>query len=325
MPLDFWWSIRRVVQWIRPSVFLLVETDLWPGILGCLQGQGTPSILVNGRISPRTLRAYRRFPVFVREVFRFLEECLMQSDLDVQRLVEVGVDPSKVKAVGNIKFDRWWEPMGTEERAHWMESLCLNPQNVVWVAGSTHRGEEEIILRTFGRLRPAFPNLRLIIAPRQVEQADEILRKASEMGLQAVLRTRLAQEASLYDVLVLNTLGELGRVYGLGKIAFVGGSLMPFGGHNLLEPASFGCPVLFGPHMHNFVTMSEALVEAGAGWRVPDEKALGEKVTILLEEQHLRDRMGKRARRFVQDNQGALEGVMQRVALYVEMPEGDLR
>jgi 3-deoxy-D-manno-octulosonic-acid transferase len=174
MPLDFWWSIRRVVQWIRPSVFLLVETDLWPGILGCLQGQGTPSILVNGRISPRTLRAYRRFPVFVREVFRFLEECLMQSDLDVQRLVEVGVDPSKVKAVGNIKFDRWWEPMGTEERAHWMESLCLNPQNVVWVAGSTHRGEEEIILRTFGRLRPAFPNLRLIIAPRQVEQADEI-------------------------------------------------------------------------------------------------------------------------------------------------------
>ena len=319
-PMDVWWSFRRVAQWICPGVFLLIETDLWPGLLGYLQRNGVKSILINGRISPRTFRAYRRFPVFVRTVFGLLERCLMQSELDARRLVAVGVDPRTVRAVGNIKFDRHWEPMGEEERNNWLQTLGLRPQDIIWVAGSTHLGEEEIILGTFSRLRSRFPDLRLIIAPRRIEESVAISGAAVKLGLKAVLRTERGG-VSPYDVLILNTLGELGRIYGLGRIAFVGGSLVPFGGHNLLEPAGFGCPVLFGPYTHNFVAMSEALEERGAAWRVADGKALIERMTTLLEHRQERERMGALAKRFVQENRGAVGRVLEVVESLLDKQE----
>lgn len=244
----------------------------------------------------------------------------MQSELDRQRLMKVGVDPNKIEAVGNIKFDRRWEPMEEQERKNWMSTLQLRPQDTVWVAGSTHHGEEEIILKTLSRLRPSFPGLVLIIAPRRIEEANEIVRKASEMGFHAVLRSQMAA-AGRSDVIVLDTLGELDRVYGLGKVAFVGGSLVPFGGHNVLEPANFGCAVLFGPHTHNFVTMCDALEEAGAAWRVSDGDDLTEKLRALLEDGQLLNGMGARAKQFVQENRGAVQRVLQDVEPLLGKPE----
>ncbi|MBK5101408.1 MAG: 3-deoxy-D-manno-octulosonic acid transferase, partial [Desulfobacteraceae bacterium] len=316
MPVDFWWCVRQIVNCVRPSVFILVETDIWPGLITHLRRRGIKTILVNGRISPRTFRSYLRFPPFTRMMFERLELCLMQSDLDSERLLQAGIDPHKVRTVGNIKFDHEWVPFGEEERQKWLSLLGLGSEDIVWVAGSTHQGEEETLLTVHKKLKLSFPLLRLILAPRRIEQSGEIHGLAQGMGLKAVLKTELPYKRNRpYDVLILNTLGELGRIYGLGKVSFVGGSLVRIGGHNLLEPASFGCPVLFGPHTHNFVLMSESLVEAGGGWRVKDGNELYEAMETLLGDAAMRTRLGRDAKKFVEKNRGALESVVAYIAL----------
>ncbi|HIJ19821.1 MAG TPA: 3-deoxy-D-manno-octulosonic acid transferase, partial [Deltaproteobacteria bacterium] len=254
MPLDAWWILRKFVRHIRPSVFVLVETDIWPGLLDWLQRKGVRSILVNGRISPRTFRAYNKARFFVRKVFDPLELCLMQSDLDRNRLLRIGIPERKVMTTGNIKFDRKWVAMSRKEREEWSYRLKIKPGTFLWVAGSTHPGEEEIVLDVFMRIRASFPDFRLILAPRDIGRSREIMEMVSKRDLKWVLRSRLsAGEGAEWDVLVLDTMGELGRIYGLAGVSFVGGSLVRVGGHNLLEPASFGCPILFGPYTHNFV------------------------------------------------------------------------
>lgn len=310
MPVDAWWSVQRIVNFVKPSVFILIETDIWPALLCSLKRKGIRSILVNGRISPRTFRSYARVPFFTRKMFDPLELCLMQSDLDRERLLQVGLNKEKVITVGNIKFDRDIAIMSSEERQDWFDILALEPSAPLWVAGSTHPGEEEILLNVFERLRGLFPRLRLILAPRDTGRSDEIVTMTRGMGLKAVLRAGVSENSDVYDVLVLNTIGELGSVYGLGSVSFVGGSLVPVGGHNLLEPASCGNVVLFGPHTRNFVSMSEALIEAGGGWRVRDGNELHEAMKALLEDAEMRARMGGLAKAFVENNRGALKRVV---------------
>lgn len=315
MPVDSWWCIRRIVHLVRPSIFILVETDIWPALIDYLKRRGIESILVNGRISPRTLRSYRMFPFLTRKMFKPLKLCLMQSDLDRDRLLQAGIDPTeKVRAVGNIKFDRDWVPMSQEERYKWLDLLRLEPENIIWVAGSTHRGEEGVVLEVFKLLRSSFPLLRLVLALRKIEQSDDVLTQARDMGLKAVLRTGLSKNSHPYEVLILDSLGELDRIYGVSKVSFVGGSLVPIGGHNLLEPASFGCPVLFGPHTHNFVLMSELLVEAGGGRRVQDGRDLYEAVKMLVGDAEMCRRMGMSAKEFVEKNRGALDRVVSHIS-----------
>ncbi len=314
MPIDFWWCIQRMVNHIRPSVFILVETDIWPGLIDYLRKREIKSVLVNGRVSPRTFKSYRRFPLFTRMMFRPLQTCLMQSDLDSRRLLGTGIEPAKVRTVGNIKYDRDWVPMDGEEHQKLLRALNLGFEDMIWVVGSTHPGEEETLLKTFKKLRSSFTHLRLILAPRKIERSEDILVQARDMGLEAVLKTGIPKNGDPYDVVILDTLGELGRIYGISKVSFVGGSLVPFGGHNLLEPAGFGCPVLFGPHTHNFVLMSELLVEAGGGWRVKDSEALYGAMKTLLADTETCNVMGRLAKEFVEKNRGALESVMSCVA-----------
>jgi len=318
MPLDFWWATRRMVRHLNPRLLIIVETDLWPGLLHFMRERGTISLLVNGRISPRTFRSYRRFRFPVRSMlFADLDLCLMQSDLDRERLLHIGIPPPRVITTGNLKFDRPWVPMDRDEHLHWLNILGLDPKDVVWVAGSTHKGEEEIVLGVFSRLHPLFPKLRLIIAPRRIEEAEGVCETARRKGLKAVLRTDLAPFGEPCDVIVLNTLGELGRIYGLAEISFVGGSFVPEGGHNLLEPAGFGRPVLFGPHTHHFVLMSELLLEAGGGRRVQDTEDLFQAMKRLLSSPGEAERMGERAREFVRQSRGALSRVMEHIEAYL--------
>jgi len=318
LPLDFWWSIRRITGFIRPSILVLVESDIWPGLISHLKSRGVKTLLINGRVSPRTFRSYRRFRPLSNKVLGLVNLWLMQSDLDRDRLLEIGLLPEKVKTVGNIKFDRTWLPMDEKERNHWLRLLNINPEDRVWVAGSTHEGEDEIVLETFGRLVVHFPELRLIIAPRRPERAEEIHGLCSIKGLKDIRRTDLPGDSDHYKVLILNTIGELGRLYGLAEISFVGGSMVPIGGHNLLEPASFGCPVLFGPHTHNFVLMSELLIEAGGGKKVEDAEDLFETMKGLLSETDRSGMMGKQAKEFVEMNRGALERVMEHIGGFLE-------
>jgi len=351
MPVDAWWCVRRVIDFVKPSVFILVETDIWPGLLRCLKRKGIQSMLVNGRVSPRTLRSYKRARFFVRKMFDPLHVCLMQSDLDRDRLLMIGIEKRKIITAGNIKFDRQIVALDEEARQGCLCALGLESDDPLWVAGSTHPGEEDVVLDVFKKLRPAFPRLRLILAPRDTRRSGDIVTMAGEKGIRAVLKTQVgkqnagreekrtkgrAQSAkrsgpiatpssqpvilgaprpmpralSGYDVLILNTMGELGRIYGLARVCFVGGSLAPIGGHNLLEPASFGIPVVFGPHTHNFVSMAAALLEAGGGRRVHSGDELYTTLKAFLEDEEMCKRAGARARAFVKRNRGALQRVL---------------
>ena len=317
MPLDLWWSVRRMIESIKPTLFILVETDIWPGLISSLNEGGVKTILVNGRVSPRTGKSYMRWRFLIKRVLRLIELFLMQTELDKDRIMRGGVPPYKVKVTGNIKFDRGWRPLKDQERDRWLR-LLNRKDGRIWVAGSTHHPEEKIILNVFGQLLKSFPYLSLIICPREAHRFDEVYYLAKDLGFRAVRKSELPAEDHEHNVFILNTLGELGQVYGLADVAFVGGSLAPIGGHNLLEPSSFGIPVLFGPHTHNFTTMSRLLIRCGGGIMVSDESELFHVTAELLGQKGKREQMGKRARQFVKQNQGALDRVMEILKPYIE-------
>ncbi|MBW2064274.1 MAG: 3-deoxy-D-manno-octulosonic acid transferase [Deltaproteobacteria bacterium] len=310
MPMDFWWTTRRLVRYVRPAIFLLVETDIWPGLINNLKKRNISTVMVNCRISPRTHKSYSRFRRIVRLMYQPMERCLVQTELDMRRLMSAGVDAAKISVSGNIKFDREWADMEDGERKSWLERLRIDPRDEVWVAGSTHEGEEDIVLEAFRSLRNGFPRLRLIIAPRRIERSAEVEKLSTERGFRTLLRTELMHHMESYDVLVLDTLGELERIYGIASVSFVGGSLVPEGGHNLLEPASFGCPVLFGPHTEDFELMARSLEESGGGRLVEGLEGLLREMGRLLSSPEETRSMGKAARAFVQRNRGAIDRVM---------------
>jgi len=318
MPFDFWWSSRRIMNTIQPGLFILVETDIWPGLIAMLKKRGIKTILVNGRISPRTERSYARWRFFMKRVLGELEVCLVQTEIDRQRIMKGGLPSHRIKVTGNIKFDRTWSSMTYVDRQS-RRALFGLKDCPTWIAGSTHYPEEVSILSVFRKLLHEFPNLALIIAPRDARRFDEVYELARGNGFKVIRRTELPAEKHGCSVIILDTLGELGRVYGLADVAFVGGSLVKKGGHNLLEPASFGVPVLFGPHTYNFSTMSQLLIRAGGGRAVADEHELLRTMTDLLGDRGEREWMGKRAQEFVQHNQGALVRVMETLKPYIEM------
>jgi len=336
MPLDFWWSTRGMIKKINPIIFILVETDIWPGLISLLKKRGVKTILVNGRLSPHSEKSYRRWRFLIKRVLQMLELFLMQTELDKGRIIKGGLSPDKVEVTGNIKFDRAWSPLDDKERNKWVDLLKLK-NGLIWVAGSTHHPEEEIIFNVFGQLLKSFPDLSLIIGPREANRFDEVYNLARDYGLKVIRKTQLpvdppdtapptssrrAERAGSQksNVFILDTLGELGQVYGLADVAFVGGSLAPLGGHNLLEPAFFGIPVLFGPYTYNFTTMSELMVKYRGGKMIADESELRNVMLELLAQKNKRDEIGKRAKEFVEQNQGAISRVMEILETYIEVP-----
>ena len=319
MPVDHWWSVSRIFRHINPSVLILVEGDIWPGLLSCLYKNGVRVLLVNGRVSPRTFKSYKRFRSFVRPLLNKIELFLMQTEADRDRLIEIGLSPEKIKNTGNIKFDRPWRPMETAEHDHWMKTLDLQCGKIIWVAGSTHDSENETVLDVYKRLKGSFPGLFLVIAPRKTETAGDVHRACVAKGLYARMRSNLGIDDGPvdYEVLILDTIGELERIYGLADISFVGGSMVPVGGHNLLEPAAFGTPVLFGRYMYNFFLMSQLLADEGGGLMVEDGEALFIKMNRLLSDRGLSAGMGLRAKEFVIKNSGALGRIMTQIGGYI--------
>lgn len=322
MPVDFWWSIHRFVKKINPSLFVLVETDIWPGLINHLNRRAIKTVLVNGRISPRTYKSYIRFSFFVRKMFDGFENCLVQSNLDRQRLLRVGINPKKVYVAGNVKFDQDWKKMSQYERNDLLDLFGFNAQNLIWIAGSTHKGEEDIVIKVFNRLKEDFRKLRLIIAPRNAERGHEIMVLMEKEGIHAQLKSELPVNNENFDVIILNTVGELDRIYGIGQVSFVGGSLVPIGGHNLLEPANFGCPVIFGPFTHNFVDMSDSLISSGGGIRVKDGGELYSTLKMLLSDAKRRHHMGTIAKKFVMGNRGALKRIISSIDVYLDRSGG---
>ncbi len=317
LPLDFPGPLRRVVRAFRPSCLVLAESEFWPNLLRIASGSTRGVLVVNGRISQRTHQKYAELKPLARRILRDVARFLVQTPVDRSRLLDIGVPAEKVEVAGNLKCEIDLPALGPAEVAALRADLGIPARARVFVAGSTRKGEEEKILRAFAEARSGRAGLRLVVAPRHVERAPEAERIARSLGLRTALRTSLraaggsAGEADAWDVLVLDTLGELARTYALCDGAFIGGSLVDWGGHNLLEPAFYAKPVYFGPHMQNFAALAESFLREGAARTVRSAQDLRE--MFLAAGEAGPAEMGRKARAHLESLSGATEKALRAI------------
>jgi 3-deoxy-D-manno-octulosonic-acid transferase len=305
-PLDFPWAVARMIRSLRPVLYVFVETELWPNLLWTLRAQDVPSVLVNGRLSSRSF-GRQDLPVirsFYRSILQTLTLCLMQSDRDRQRIVALGAEPSRVHVTSNIKFDQPLPDIHSHESLR--PSFGLDENEQLMLAGSTHAGEEELLVSAYRHIVKPYPTTVLMLAPRHIERADRVEAVLREAGFAVQRRSRIQGKQSGPRVIILDTRGELSRAYRDAVVAFVGGTLVPVGGHNLLEPAVWGIPVMFGPHTDHCAEVAALLAEAGGGRRVMGVEDLVTSLEEWLGQPETRQRTGQAARQVVLDNQGAL-------------------
>lgn len=307
-PIDLPGPVGRALDAARPRFFVAIETELWPNFLRALARRGVPAMIANGRISDRSFRRYRWIRALMRRVLADVAVFAMQTEEDARRIVALGAPPDRVVVTGNLKSDLL--PEADPEEARWRQRLGLGAGTPLWIAGSTHRGEEAVVLDAFARLRARCPQLALLLAPRHPERADEVEALLRERGLSAVRRSRLGAGAPAGSVVILDTVGELAGLYALADVVFVGGSLVPVGGHNVLEPAMRGKPVLMGPHMSNFREGAELLQQSGGGLVVEDGPALEQELARLLADPDHARGMGEAARTAFAGRQGAVSATL---------------
>jgi 3-deoxy-D-manno-octulosonic-acid transferase len=306
-PVDLPGVSDRLMRRVAPDLILLVETELWPNFLHAASRRRVPVLLLNGRVSPRSYPRYRAVVWLLRATLRTIQGFCMQTAMDADRIIDLGAPPERVRVLGNFKFDQAVYPMSETERRKWLDQLGWKSHAPVLVAGSTHEKEEEMLLTVFERVRQEVPDLRLILAPRHLNRLPALIRLLSQ-GARTYLRySELGSKRPdpAAEILLLDTMGALGRLYSLGTVVFVGGSLVPVGGHNLLEPAALGRAVLFGPFIHHVPEMAEILSESGAGRMVRDLDELTRELKILLIETDRRQKMEDQARETVRRHQGA--------------------
>lgn len=306
-PYDFAWSIRKTMRKVNPCVFFLVESDIWPNCLFEMKKKRVPVILVNARISPGSFRGYKRLAVFMRAVFSWLSVICVQSKLDAKRFVSIGVSSQKICLTGNVKFDQDVEPVAEHDVERMRQKIRAEPGQKILLAGSTHEGEEAVLLDVFFRIQKEFGKAVLIIAPRNPDRARRVRFLASSFGGTAATLSEL--ESGLCgpaEVVVVDKIGLLSRLYALADIAFVGGSLVKSGGHNPLEPAAFSKPIIFGPDMSDFSSVADMLVVNGGAFRVDGGRELFVCIRRLLEDDRWAETMGQRAFDVFQGNKGAV-------------------
>ncbi len=297
MPHDFPWITGRLLKRINPSLFVLIETDLWPNLLRWLKRRNVPTALVNGRMSPRSFRAFSRLGVFAGLMFEGLDLIFAQTEVDRMRYVSLGAPSGGVLAAGNLKFESSIPGGDGAETISIGADIGLESGRPVWVAGSTHDGEEPIVLGIHRRLRTLLPNLLVVIAPRNIGRGAEIAALARSMGFDCALRSR-GEKAPGKAVYILDTLGELQRVYAVCDIAFLGGSFAQIGGHNPLEAVARGRPVCWGPHFFNFSEIAKDLLEAGCAVRAASENELEDFLRDILSNPAMMAKMARAAQTF---------------------------
>ncbi|MBI3988688.1 MAG: 3-deoxy-D-manno-octulosonic acid transferase, partial [candidate division NC10 bacterium] len=309
-PLDFPFAVRRALDIVAPKLVLLTETELWPNFLLECHRRRIPVLLINGRVSHASFKRYRLIRSFMKRVLQGIEHFCMQSERHAERIIQLGAPPSRVEVVGNLKFDALAPSDGDGEIASLRKELHLAEGVPVFVAGSTHRGEEEAVLQALKRVREAFRDLVLVLAPRHPDRLPEVEALLKEEDLSFVRRTELARLQSPISslqspVILVDTVGELTRLYALGDVVFVGGSLVPTGGHNILEPAASGRAILFGPHMENFAEIAELFLGRGAALQVGNADELAARVFELLKDPGLASNLGQAASSTVSSQRGA--------------------
>jgi 3-deoxy-D-manno-octulosonic-acid transferase len=305
-PLDFSWAARRTLRQVDPALVVLAESEIWPNFLIAAGKQRVPLAVINGRMSPRSYRRYRWVRVLARWLLRHLDLVAVQTEEYAANLRALGAPVEHVRVTGSVKFDGVLTDPHNPRTRELRRLLEVTEEDLVWIAGSTQAPEEEIVLDIYQRVRAAHPALRLFLVPRQKDRFDEVARLLERRGVPFVRRSAIRDPRSA--VVLVDTIGELGPLWGLADVAFVGGSLDGRrGGQNMIEPAAFGAAIVFGPHVWNFRDTAERLVEAGATYQVADAAGLDAAVVRLLANAGERQRLGAAARDFVLRQQGATE------------------
>jgi 3-deoxy-D-manno-octulosonic-acid transferase len=308
-PLDQPWVVRRTVRLIKPRLLLVAETELWPNLLKEVKKEGVPLILFNGRISRKSFRFYRPLRFFFGTVLNNFDALCLKSSADSERMMNLGASPGAMHVTGDLKFHQI-STSGETDKEQLRQELRLTQREPILIAGSTHEGEEEIILRVFKELQHDFSHLILILAPRHLQRIPRVEGLLESHRVRWVRRTMISEERRTEEVILLDTLGELSVIYGLGTAIFVGGSFCRVGGHNVLEVLVQGKGVIFGPHMENVSDIAQLVVERGAGVQVSSPDELREILGRLIEDPSLRKEMGQKGLALLQEHQGALERTM---------------
>lgn len=316
-PFDFSFTCKRFFQTLQPALLLLVETEIWPNLLMQAGHFQVPVMILNGRLSAKSKKRYRQFRFLLDPVLRNLDFILAQDSTDAQRFLELGIPSNRVAAAGNMKFDNvFLQEPDPAEIIKLKNQWGFKAGELILIAGSTHPQEEEKVLAAFVILKQKFPSLKLLLAPRHIERSQEIVKLISSMGLHPCLATARSEQTVL-DVLILNQLGVLKTLYQIADAVYMGGSLIPRGGQNPIEPASFKKPVIHGPHVFNFEKIYNDLDQKGGGLLVRNEEELARTAAILLSDDVRRLRGGQNAFALLRDYQGATERHLQQVLSFL--------
>ncbi len=317
-PFDWVVTSRRTLNLVNPRVFIMMETEIWPNLLRLCRRRHVKTVMINGRISSRSHPRYRLIRPFFRRVLADVDRFCMQSEESARRLIDLGADPARVSVTGSLKFDSLELPSVTSHgkpRQRVLRFFRLSPNRPVIVAGSTLRGEEAAMLRAFARVKSTMASAMLVLAPRHPERFGEVERLARTAGFVTTRRSELPIDAEpRADVIVLDSIGELAQLYQLATAVFVGGSLVDHGGHNILEPAIFGRPIVFGPHMQNFKEIADTFLANDAAVQVQSDRELEEVMIALLTDPVRRASLGAAARALVEANRGAKEKTLAVIA-----------
>lgn len=316
-PYDMPDAIARFLQRVRPALLLIMETELWPNTIAACARRQIPCVLINARLSEKSARGYRRFAAITRPMLQQLTAVAVQNIADAERFVGLGLPAAAMQVTGNIKFDLTLGADLRERAAQLKQQLSLGGARLVWIAASTHQGEDDIILDAFARIRaqahPLCQSLLLVLVPRHPERFNSVAQLCAGRGFATVRRSQ-GDLAAPMDILLGDTMGELLLLFGTSDIAFVGGSLVPNGGHNFIEPAVWGLPLLSGEHLFNFAEVSRLLCEAGALQLVDSAEALADACAQLVANSELRQALGQAGAQVAAQNRGALEKTLVLIA-----------
>ncbi len=308
LPYDLPGPVKRFLDGAQPRLALIMETELWPNLFHGCASRKIPIIIANARLSARSLRGYRRVSSLIRETLRSIYLVAAQGEQDAERFRQLGMEADRIRVTGSMKFDQPL-PEGLQKHAGELRRR-LGEKRMLWIAASTHQGEEEQILDALRQVRREHPDCLLMLVPRHPERFGRVAELCNRAGFRVVRRSSGRPCDQDVDIFLGDTMGELMLFYAASDVAFVGGSLVPTGGHNMLEPAALGKPVIAGPHLFNFTEIAAAMERAGALCRVADGAELAEVTSRLLSSPEERAGMGEAGRRLVQQNRGALQRVL---------------
>jgi 3-deoxy-D-manno-octulosonic-acid transferase len=322
-PFDLPPFVNRTLRIVRPRLFIMMETEIWPNLLRACRRQGVKTMLVNGRISSRSYPRYRWARPFFRTVLADVDRLCMQSDESARRIIDIGANPGRVTVTGSLKFDSLEMPAMSAGRgvSRVLRYFRIPPTRPVFIAASTLKGEEKPVLAAFAAMRRVHPKALLIIAPRKPDRFAAAVTLAQEEGHRVVRKSELEIDREpRADVVVLDTFGELAHLFQVATVVFVGGSLVDQGGHNILEPAVHGKPIVFGPHMQNFAEIAEAFLRDQAAIQVQNDSDLSDVVVRLAGDRVERARLGAAARALVEANRGAQPRTLKAIAELLPPP-----